>query len=199
MSGPNSDAAVCALVLAAGKSSRFGASKLVQPFRGKPLLQHALLAARAACRGSVYLTVGHDRRAVTAAAAGLYDRLVVNSDYSDGMGTSIAAAIRSCPEQTDAVIVTLADQPLVTADHLLNLRHAWSGDANEIVATAFDETHGPPILFGQQAFAVLSELSADQGPRFLLTDPDFVVRTVEFAPAGFDIDRPSDLCRLDQG
>jgi molybdenum cofactor cytidylyltransferase len=187
-----------ACVLAAGKSSRFGATKLVQPFRGKPLVQHALIAAQGACEGRVLLVVGHDQDSVVEASAGLFDELVVNNEFDFGIGTSISASARACQEDADAVLVILADQPLITEAHIRNLIDTWSGAENEIVSTSFGGISGPPILFPRDAFPALSELRGDSGAKSLLSNDEFVVSSVDFPPAGFDIDSPEDLKLIDQ-
>jgi molybdenum cofactor cytidylyltransferase len=189
---------ICACVLAAGRSSRFGASKLVQQFRGKPLVQNALLAAQDACEGRVYLVVGHDQESVIEAAAGLFDRVIVNKDFGDGIGTSIAAAVRVCRNEADAILIALADQPLVTAAHIQNLIDTWSGADNEIVSSSFDGIACPPILFPKGAFSALSELQGDNGAKSLLANDKFVVSSIDFPPAKFDVDRPEDLQRSSQ-
>jgi molybdenum cofactor cytidylyltransferase len=189
---------ICACMLAAGRSSRFGASKLVQQFRGKPLVQNALLATQDACEGRVYLVVGHDQESVIEAAAGLFDRVIVNKDFSDGIGTSIAAAVRVCRDEADAILIALADQPLVTAAHIQDLIDTWSGADNEIVSSSFDGIACPPILFPKGAFSALSGLQGDNGAKSLLANDDFVVSSIDFPPAKFDIDRPEDLQRSSQ-
>jgi len=195
---PKADPVICACVLAAGKSSRFGATKLVQAFRGRPLVQNALIAAQGACEGRVFLVVGHDRNSVVDASASLFDELVVNHDFANGIGTSICASVRACREDADAVLVILADQALVTEAHMRDLIDKWSGAKNEIISTSFDGISCPPILFPSGAFSALSELGGDSGAKFLLANDDFVHISVDFPPARIDIDRPEDLRRIDQ-
>ena len=177
---------------------RFGSTKLVQPYKGRPLVQTALMAAQDACEGHVFLVVGHDQDSVVEASAGLFDKLVVNDDFASGIGSSISACLRVCRDDADAVLVTLADQPLVTGAHIRNLIDTWSGADNEIVTTSFDTISCPPILFPRNAFSALSQLQGDSGAKFLLKSDDFDVSTVEFAPAGFDLDMPLDLHLIDQ-
>jgi len=198
MNHPAPDPVICACVLAAGKSSRFGSTKLVQPYKGRPLVQTALMAAQDACEGHVFLVVGHDQDSVVEASAGLFDKRVVNNDFASGIGSSISACLKACRDDADAVLVTLADQPLVTGAHIRNLIATWSGADNEIVTTSFNGISCPPILFPRNAFSALSQLQGDSGAKFLLKSDDFDVSTVEFPPAGFDIDRPTDLQRIDQ-
>ena len=198
MANSSSQAVVRACVLAAGTSTRFGATKLVRHWRGKPLLQRALLAAQGACEGSVTLVVGHDKEVVTAASAGLSENVIVNCDYKLGIGSSISAGVRACRKDADAILIVLADQPLVTAVHLSKLIDTWSGAKTEIVASGFEGIVGPPILFPKSAFDALCRLTGDTGARKILSDDQFDVRNVDFPPASVDVDTPEDLQDLDQ-
>lgn len=190
------DPVVAAVVLAAGTSSRFGDTKLVASFRGKPLLQHALIATRNACNGATNLIVGHDQDAIIAAASGLSDRTVVNSDFVDGIGTSIAAGVRACCDAADAILIVLADQPLITSHYLRKVIATWSGSPNEIVASAYSEILGPPVLFSRDTFDQLRNLTGDQGARQVLSNNDYSIKSIACPDAGFDIDVPGDLDTL---
>jgi len=193
-----SQAAVHACVLAAGTSTRFGETKLVRHFRGKPLVQRALLAAQGACKGCVTLVVGHDEEAVAEASAGLSDNVVVNRDYQRGIGTSISTGIHACRDGADAILIVLADQPLVTTAHLSQLIDHWSGADDEIIASAFEGIVGPPILFPKKAFDALCNLNGDTGAKKILSNDEFHVRSIDIPAAGMDVDTPDDLRRLDQ-
>jgi len=122
--------------------------------------------------------------------------VVVNEDYRSGLGSSIATAARVCHGNADALLLLLADQPLVTAQHLRNLVESWSGSENEIVATTYAGTKGAPVLFPRGAFDALRSLTGDQGARVLLNDSRFSLKTVRFEPAAVDIDAPEDLASL---
>ena len=193
MSKQSSSPVIRACVLAAGASSRFGASKLIQDLRGKALVQHALHAAQEACRGLVTLVVGNDDQNVAAAAGNLSNQVIFNSQYAQGIGTSIATGVAALQDGSDAIIVLLADQPLVTAAHLNEIRRAWSGADDEIVATSFKGVNCPPVLFPRNTFAALCKLSGDHGARSLLSGSEFTVKSIEFAAAGIDVDTPQDL------
>jgi molybdenum cofactor cytidylyltransferase len=162
------------------------------------LLQHALAAAQGACPGQVTLVVGHDADAIQTVAAGLFDSVVTNERYQDGIGSSIATGIRACRNGADAILVILGDQPLVTGEHLANIIAAWTGSESEIIATQFKDTSCPPILFPRGAYDALSALCGDLGAREVLMDERFDVRTVEFSPAQYDVDTPEDLQRIDR-
>lgn len=187
------DAAIFAVVLAAGTASRFGATKQVAEYQGMSLVRRATRLATEICGERTALIVGHDWRAVYEACMPLDGFLIINEAYADGLGTSIARAIKSLDHVADAAIIILADQPLITAEHLQALLDCYTGDPDQIVATEFSGMLGPPCLYSRGCFADLAELDKDSGGRHLLRDRRFQVTSVPFEPARVDIDRPSDL------
>ena len=187
---------IVAFVLAAGSARRFGSSKQLAEFDGMPLARRALDVAADVFGDRTMLVVGHDWQAVTRSCSPLQGFLVINDFHERGLGSSIACATRSVRHAAQAVVVILADQPLVTAGHLRNLRDSWSGADNEIVATGFGDTAGAPVLFPSGCFDELAALQGDKGGQHLLSDERFTVRKIIFEPASVDIDTQSALDRL---
>lgn len=122
---------------------------------------------------------------------------IPNPEFELGIGTSISAAARHCADRADALIIALADQPLVTARHLSTLADNWNGSSEQIVATKFSETLGPPVLFGRGYFDRLAVLTGDQGARDIIRSNAQAVIAVTFEPASIDIDTRADLDELD--
>ncbi len=179
--------------LAAGQSKRYGKTKLLDDLHGRPLLQHALLAAQEACPGCVCLVLGHESDKLMRAASGLADRVALNDAFETGIGSSIACGVAACRAQADAVVIMLADQPLVTAEHLSALIEQWGGQSDAIVATSFSGIEGPPVLFGQAHFNQLETLEGDAGAKSVLRAHAASVSVVKFEQAAIDIDTPADL------
>ena len=189
---------VFAAVLAAGSSRRFGRHKLLEKVDGKPLVRHAAEIARTVCGDRSILVTGYESAAVTAAAGDAPHFLIVNDRHEEGIGGSIALAARIVSHVADALILLFADQPLVTPRHVEALVRTWSGAQDQILATVFSGTVGPPVLFPSGAFDALARLSGDTGARSVLRDPQFDLGTVPFEAAAIDIDTPADLERLRQ-
>ncbi len=187
---------VFAIVLAAGSASRYGRSKQLEDFKGTPLVRRAAELARDICGDNTILVTGHDSAAVARAAGHAARFLVVNDRYAEGMGGSIAAATKAVSHAAGGILLMLADQPLITVSHLRALRNYWSGADDEIVATSFAGTMGPPVLFPPGAFPTLAKLSGDRGARRVLHDVRFTVKTVKFENAAVNIDTPEDLAAL---
>ncbi len=184
-------------ILAAGQASRFGANKLMQLWRGQPLLSYVLEAASQICPGQVLVVTGADAETITPVCAEFDADTVSNPSFASGIGTSIATAARACEVDADGMLLLLGDQPLVTASHLGELIDLWNGDEQRICASRYAGTQGPPILFGSAYFTQLSELNDDSGARRLVTDNDRVV-TIDFEPAAVDVDKLADLAELDK-
>lgn len=191
------DAAIIfATVLAAGGATRFGSTKQIAELDGKPLIRYATDTAQSACGARVVVVAGHEWQKVIDVAGTNVHFFAINELAEDGIGTSIAVAAGVCASRADAMLLLHCDQPLITADHLNSLIRKWSGDEHEIVATAFAETMGPPVLFPQGAFADLMALSGDKGARALFNDNRFKVRSVSFEDAAVDVDTVKQLDAL---
>lgn len=187
---------IFAVVLAAGSASRFGSTKQLASVDETPLVRRVLDIATDCFGDNTVLVVGHDWKSVVDACFRSPGFVVVNEHYTKGLGSSIAAAVNTIMHTATGIVVVLADQPLISTTHLDALREAWSGDVDEIVATGFDDTIGPPVLFPENCFPELAALAGDAGGRHLLDDDRFVVKRIRFEDASVDIDTPDDLRRI---
>lgn len=190
---PRSTKPVYGVILAAGRSRRFGSTKLLADLAGKPLVRHAAAAAFGAFGDNTLLVTGHDALRVADAARGCFGATVENPHHGDGMGTSLALAAGTLQDRAGAIVVVLADQPFVPAAHLRELADTWNGRSDEIVATRYGDTDGVPALLPAGLFPMLQSLDGDAGARVLFTDPRFRVCHVPLATASIDIDTPEDL------
>ena len=186
---------VFALVLAAGQSSRFGKTKQLEKYQGIPLVARSVQLAEAVCGQNNVLVAGNDWQPVSDICAPLAGFFVVNPRFAEGLASSIECGIRSVAEVADAVLLLLADQPLITGSHLQLLVDTWQASPESIVASAYAGINGPPVIFPQRDFPDLTRLSGDSGARSIMEANEDRVKSVGFEPAALDIDRQSDLER----
>jgi molybdenum cofactor cytidylyltransferase len=191
-----SQSTVFAVVLAAGPSTRFGRTKQLERFEGVSLAAGALRKAEAVCGERSVLVTGKDWREVADSCAPLAGYFVINNDYDQGLASSIVCGVRSVAESADAILLMLADLPLVTTEHLSNLVAAWSASPQSIVASAFEDTLGPPIVFPKTDFDALMRLRGDRGARSIIDANKERVQAIPCEEAAFDIDRPEDLAGI---
>ena len=103
-----------AVVLAAGEGSRFagGTHKLLADFRGRPLWSWAVDAAVGAALDETYVVLGAVELALTGDIT-----IVRNPAWADGQAGSLSAGVAAAAAAGhDAVVVGLADQPLIGPD-----------------------------------------------------------------------------------
>jgi molybdenum cofactor cytidylyltransferase len=182
--------------MAAGQASRFGSAKLLAEYRGESLVRRSLKLALQVTGQKTVLIVGGGWQRLFKDCGPLAPFIVHNENYESGMASSIACGTRAIQPVADAVMILLADQPLITADHLLSMEQAWRASPSSIIATEFDQIAGPPVIFPATYFAALSALSGDAGARVVMQNNSDSVIKIPFADAAMDIDTPEDLQRL---
>lgn len=188
---------VAVVVLAAGASRRLGRPKQLLTFRGQTLLARAVGVARAADCGPVFAVLppaaGAMRREIDSAA-----RVVENPDREAGLGTSIRAGVAAAESSpgVSAILFTVCDQPLVTAELLRELVAAHRRGRG-LVASGYGGAVGVPALFARQFFGELRALPAGAGAKRLLARHAAGVFAVAFPSGDFDVDTPADAERLD--
>ena len=116
---------MAAIVLAAGSASRMGKLKQLLTYEGRTFVSLAVQQAVQAGLAPIVVVVGAEANAVRSSVAALPVEIAENVRWQQGMGSSIAVGIRllqETPAYSAAVAILLADQPLVTAERLQEMR-----------------------------------------------------------------------------
>lgn len=160
-----------------------------------PLLRVVTREACAAGLGPVVVVLGAEAKRCGRVVADLPARAVVNAEWREGQGGSIATGVASFPEDSvGAVLIVLGDQPGVTAASLREL-HAYHRSLGFLItASRYAGTLGPPAIFAQPLFSRLRFLAGAIGAKSLLSG-DIPVAAFDLPEAGFDVDTPGDLAR----
>ena len=182
-----------AVLLAAGRATRFGSTKQLAQYKQSTLIRSAVVNAETVCAERTVTVLGHDRLAVWHAMSPIQGFMVINEQHDNGLSGSLAHGIRALPSTAAAVLILLADQPLVPASHLQQLAKLWQQSPDKIVASAYADTLGPPVIFPANYFNALQELSGDQGARKLIESNLNNVVRLSCEAAASDIDTAADL------
>jgi CTP:molybdopterin cytidylyltransferase MocA len=196
---------IAAAVLAAGRGERFGGAtpKPLVAFRGRPLVVHAVEAARASGLAPVLLVVGNAAEDVVRAVLGETDDVTVvrNAEWSSGIASSLGAALRALGTEEAAptvagVVVGLADQPCVGAEAYRRVARAYDDGARLAVATYGGE-RANPVLLAREHWDEAKALRGDEGARVLLRRHVAVEVPCDDTGSPIDVDTPADLAALE--
>ena len=179
-----------AVVLAAGAGSRFYGEdhKLLTEVRGKPIVRHAVDAARRA---------GFDEVIVVSGCVDLTEvmpqdvTIIHNEHWEHGQSSSLRGAVTyAAAEGHRAVVVGLGDQPGVGVA-------AWQavGESEaDLAAADFGEGHRPPVRLSAAMWASLP-VSGDEGARALWRERPEMVESIPCDGDSADVDTLEDLRR----
>lgn len=188
---------VAVALLAAGGGTRLGGDvpKPLAPLAGRPLMLHALDAAIASRLAPVLLVVGSDE---VAACAPCGIEVVHNYGWTAGIASSLGAAIGQLVARTDtgAVIVGLADQPLIGPDAYLRLAHAYHRGARLAVAT-YAGRRAHPVLVARDLWGEALRLEGDEGARALMREHPVSEVPCDGTGDPDDVDTPDDLAAME--
>jgi CTP:molybdopterin cytidylyltransferase MocA len=155
------------LILAAGEGRRFGGTKQLAELDGRPLLAYAVEAMLAVPAVSpVVVVLGHDADAIRARVDFSGTETVVCESWSEGQAASLRCGIAVLGDVA-AAVVTLGDQPFITAQVIAGVLDFDSG-RDDAVRTTYDGEPGHPVLLTRRLLDRADELRGDAGFRALL-------------------------------
>jgi len=187
---------VYAIILAAGASSRMGSPKQLLEWRNRPLLEHAVVNARAILGERIIVVLGAHAESIQATVDLGAVTSIVNPGWQEGMASSIRAGVQALPESASAALVLLCDQPLINAAHMQNLLNGWQTTPNRIVASQYHDSVGVPALFPSDFFEHLLTLKGDRGAKPVLMKFEDSLLKIPLPEAELDIDSAADFDHL---
>ena len=185
---------ISAILLAAGLSKRMGEDKLRLPYKGKPMLQHAVnLLAKLPVSERIIVTTNARLDYVE-----VPHRVLVITNPSPETGQSGSVRLGLEAATGDWYFFLVADQPALTANDLLPLIEYASGQESKIVFPVIGDKSCTPTLFSCNFRKELMSLSGDAGGSAVRRAHSSAC--IEYMPTHprhfFDIDSVSDYQAL---
>jgi molybdenum cofactor cytidylyltransferase len=174
---------IAGIILAAGKSSRYGKTKQLLDYHGQPFVRVVAETALKAGLSPVIVVTGADTEQVEAAIHGLPISIVHNLDWESGQSTSIRVGVLECgssastgakvelphSREVGGAIFLLADQPQVSVEVLRALVERHSQDLPAVLAPYIFDQRANPVLFDRVTFQDLLTLKGDTGGRAIFS------------------------------
>lgn len=176
-----------------------GSHKLLCRFHGETLVRRLAAAATASLASATLLVTGHRREDIEREVSDLAIRCVFNSDYREGMASSLLAGLRAAMAlDADAVMVIPADLPLISREHLDEvILRSRSGATPSVYRAANQDMPGNPVLIPRELFNRLLTVTGDTGAREIIAASSIPVELVDIGIAATtDVDTPREVVQF---
>ena len=192
---------ITAIVPAAGLSARMGQNKLLMRFDGKSLIEHAVDTLMTSGVDEIIVVLGHEANRIRSRLEGKNVHFVDNPDYRTGLSASVRAGIEAAPKGSDAMMIYLADQPLLEADEIRRLILAFAEAkraGKSIVVPFFGNERGNPVILDASYREMVLDIVGDVGCRRIVKkhpEQEFAVQ-MQTDHVVRDVDTPEDFLRV---
>lgn len=181
---------ICALILAAGLSSRMQEFKPLMPLRGKTLIENAVDSVLQGGAEQVVVTTGYRAEELEALLSEQYGKRVIltrNEDYrTTDMLHSIQIGCAAMPE-CDAFFLLPGDMPVVRQSTFSRLVDARQDGGRVIFPTLDGYRKHPPLIDASMVPEILA-FHEEGGLRRLWSRFDAEIRTVPVDDKGVWVD-----------
>jgi molybdenum cofactor cytidylyltransferase len=184
------------IILAAGGSRRLGTPKQLVQFDGETLLHRIVREAVSSGCSPIVVVLGSGSDMLMNELSGFDIMIATNPLWERGIGSSIKCGLRSLIEggSIDAAIISVCDQPFVTAEVIDRLASSFRRTSKAVVASGYKQTAGVPALFSKQMFPVLLEIDDSKGAKQIIYALHADI--IPFPSGSCDIDTPADVVKL---
>ncbi|HEX4575633.1 MAG TPA: nucleotidyltransferase family protein [Gemmatimonadales bacterium] len=194
MPRPTEPLQAAGVILAAGASRRMGRNKMLLELEGEPLVRRAARRALAAGLAPVVIVLGHDADRARAALLDLPLEFALNPAFTGPTSASLHQGLDRLGPEVGAVVVTLGDMVLVTADMLVDLVTAARTSAAPLVVSRYGEVTAPPLLFRRALFGELRAWTGEGCGKAVVQAHRHEAAYVERSPELLaDVDTPDDF------
>ncbi len=156
---------VWAMILAAGESKRMGKPKLLLPFREKTIIETIIETVISSKVEKTLVVLGSDREKIEQRIKNYSLKIAFNPDFRSGMLSSVQAGLQSLPENAQAALVVLGDQPSISTPVINELIDAYKRTGKGIVLPVHKGERGHPVLVDMKYRSEIENLSPDIGLR----------------------------------
>lgn len=154
-----------AIVLAAGRSKRMGKPKPLLRFGNTTFLEQIISVLKLSDVDRVTVVLGAEAQAIEKSIDLSGTDVVVNKDYRKGQLSSLIAGLKNTPNQTDAILVCLVDNPFITKIVVNRVISKFKETNSPIVVPVFNKKRGHPTLFSRSLFKELRNAPLKEGAR----------------------------------
>ena len=157
-----------AIILAAGSSRRMGTQKMLLPFNKSIIIETVINNVLNSMIDNVMVVLGADHDKIRNALNHLPVQFCHNEQHGTGMLSSVMCGFRSLPENANAALIYLGDQPGIPPIVTDTILEAYNEDLMGIVIPVYNHRRGHPLLVDLKYRWEIQKLDLEQGLRSLM-------------------------------
>jgi molybdenum cofactor cytidylyltransferase len=187
------------IILAAGSSSRLGHPKQLLAYKKTTLLKNAVNEIAAIANTVIILVTGSNRELIENELDSSQIKISHNPNWESGMSSSISIGLTdllAIYPDCESCIFTVCDQPYITQSIFENLIAEYQKTGKGIIAAAYSETLGTPVLFDKKYFNELKALKGQEGAKKIINKFLDDTVSIPFEKGNIDIDTQEDYDKL---
>ena len=182
------------IILAAGASTRMKKQKMLLPYKGKTIVATVISNTISALNKNLVVVLGANRLEISKEISNFQLKIIENQRYSEGMLSSVLCGLEALPDETEAFLVVLGDQPQIGSDVTFKVIDAYKNSGKAIVIPVFEKRRGHPVLINFKYKTEIQGLNPEKGLRALMEKFADDIFEVECGSPEIlrDIDTPQD-------
>jgi molybdenum cofactor cytidylyltransferase len=154
------DVRIAAIVLAAGRSRRMGQPKLPMAWGDTTVIGQVVRTLAFAGLDPVVVVTGGARQQVEAALKEHAVHTVYNPRYAeDQMTLSLQIGLADLPDEIDAALVALGDQPQIQLDIVQQVLQAYRESRSPLVFPSYQMRRGHPWIIARPLWDLLLKVT----------------------------------------
>ena len=177
-----------AIILAAGSSIRMGSQKLLLPYHDSTMIETVIDNVLGSRIDKVMVVLGSDSDKITRTIGQKPVEICINPQPEKGMLSSVLCGFKAIPEEANAALVYLGDQPNIPPVITNKILEAYNEDLHGIVIPVYNHRRGHPLLVDLKYRRDIYKLDLEQGLRSLMHLFPDDVQEVEVDEPGILVD-----------
>lgn len=191
---------ISGILLAAGESKRMGKPKLLLNLEKTNIINTTIDNLLKSEIYELIIVLGHEAQKIENSVSTQDKRIkfVTNKNYREGMSTSIKRGVLTTSKESEAFLIALGDQPLISPKLINRLIEKYQSSKLGIVTVMHQSLRGHPVLISKKYVKEILSLNGDIGARDLLKQhlDDTGSINIESSEEFFDIDKTQDYEEL---
>ncbi len=183
------------VILASGRSLRFGENKLITKVNSKSLIERAISCIEKECFHKKVVVSRFESIRTKAEDCGF--RFIENSHPEYGISHTIKLGLEYTKD-CDATMFMVSDQPLLKKESVSKMLDFYNDNKDFIVSMGHNGKRGNPCIFPKDFYDELFSLEGDNGGSVIIKKHSDMLKifNIESKEELYDIDTKEDLYNL---